>query len=105
MEPVSPTNSTVLEYLKAQCNAYVNGECHTRACLVRGGYRGSAPIDYDMATCVYREAIEFLRSNLELLQEIHDALRYGSDTGTDCYLPANLVSRITKALMDGVTEL
>lgn len=60
MEKISPTNSTMVEYFQSQCNRYVNGQCSTRACLVRGGYRGSEPVNYDLATCAYHEAVKHL---------------------------------------------
>lgn len=49
------------EWLKTQCNRYVNGICSTRRCLVRGGHEsGSGPVDFDVATCEHHELINQL---------------------------------------------
>lgn len=45
-----------LELLKEQCSRYVNGECDSIRCLLRGGYRGGAPADNSLATCLIHEA-------------------------------------------------
>jgi hypothetical protein len=49
-----------LDLLSKQCNKYTNGQCGTLACLQRGGYNRKnpkLPIDLNMATCEYHEAI------------------------------------------------
>lgn len=49
---------TTVDLLKEQCNRYVNGQCQTRRCLVRGGYEGAGSVDYEVATCEYHEAVQ-----------------------------------------------
>lgn len=48
------------EWLKDQCNRYVNGICDLRRCLVRGGYK-EGPIGPDkynfLATCHAHEVL------------------------------------------------
>lgn len=45
------------EWLKSQCNRYVNGFCSTRACMVRGGYKPGITVDYECATCEPHEIL------------------------------------------------
>ena len=45
-----------IEWLKDQCNRYVNGQCSTLSCLRRGGYKVGG-YSYDIATCNPHEII------------------------------------------------
>lgn len=49
----------VVEYWKGNCNRYTNGQCSSRVCLVRGGWK-SGPPDYSMATCPEHETVRAL---------------------------------------------
>ncbi len=52
---------TPQDWLRDQCNRYVNGECHTTSCLVRGGYkRGTVPVDYSLAKCHAHETLQLI---------------------------------------------
>lgn len=52
-------------WLKQQCNRYVNGKCSTVRCLFRGGVQHTdKPINYDNATCEPHEILV----ELELLR-------------------------------------
>ena len=53
--PASPQSND--EWLKAQCNRYVNGQCSTLTCLKRGGYVRGTPPNYDTATCEPHEIL------------------------------------------------
>ena len=63
------------EWLKDQCNRYANGQCHTTACLRRGGYiRGTVPVNYELATCHAHEVLtelEQLRNQAEASGKWH----------------------------------
>lgn len=48
------------EFLKSQCNRYVNGYCSTRKCLVRGGWK--VGMNQDVATCESHEILVELES-------------------------------------------
>lgn len=54
------TLEKVIQYHKEQCNRYTNGQCHTRACLLRGGWSVDRPDLHDAATCEYHEAVKIL---------------------------------------------
>ena len=47
---------TLQEWLRAQCNRYVNGACTTARCLRRGGWVPGGPQSADDATCEAHEA-------------------------------------------------
>lgn len=47
------------EWLKAQCNRYVNGYCNTLACLNRGGPK-DGPTKQRLATCEPHEILQEL---------------------------------------------
>lgn len=49
----------LIEHWRGQCNRYANGQCHTRGCLVRGGYTDGPP-DYSTATCEVHETVAAL---------------------------------------------
>mgnify|MGYP001616204365 CR=1 FL=1 len=49
------------QWLKSQCERYVNGYCGTLACLRRGGYKGELPIDFNKSTCEPHEIFEELK--------------------------------------------
>ena len=50
------------EHWEERCNRTTNGFCSTRRCLVRGGYCGSGPVDYSIATCEEYETAAALRA-------------------------------------------
>lgn len=50
----------VVTWLKGQCGRYLNGQCMTRRCLVRGGYTDAGSVDYDAATCEPHEIVQAL---------------------------------------------
>ena len=53
------------EHWEGQCNRYVNGQCSTLRCLVRGGYKiNSGPCDNSIATCEEHETATRLRELL-----------------------------------------
>ena len=55
------------EWLKGQCNRYVNGQCNTLKCLTRGnGGKRPKASDYNLASC---EAHEVLLELEELRDE------------------------------------
>jgi hypothetical protein len=49
------------EFWEKQCNRYVNGQCQTRRCIVRGGW-SAGPVNYDFATCEEHETALVLRA-------------------------------------------
>ena len=50
------------EWVKSQCNRYVNGHCSSTVCLLRGGYFRCEKPDYNMATCEAHEVMQKLQS-------------------------------------------
>lgn len=63
---MTPPNSEQLlalaEHWERGCNRYVNGQCHSRRCLMRGGYSGTGPVKYCDATCEEHETAIVLRA-------------------------------------------
>lgn len=54
----------LIDELKQECNRYTNGKCYNATCMKRGGYDSKTaklPVDYDIATCKYHEAIELIK--------------------------------------------
>ncbi len=70
---------TTTEWLKDQCNRYANGQCSTRACLVRGNAVGlDGKPDYSKATCHAHECLSDRRefeAEVERLKSDVTALR------------------------------
>jgi hypothetical protein len=54
------------QWLKEQCNRYVNGFCGTRSCLVRGKALKKLPIDLNKATCHAHEILQKLSKKKNL---------------------------------------
>jgi hypothetical protein len=50
------------EHWESRCNRYANGYCSSSRCLVRGGYSGTGPVDYAIATCEEHETAAALRA-------------------------------------------
>jgi predicted phosphohydrolase len=50
------------EYHEAGCCRYINGECQTRRCLARGGWKIGDVVDYSLATCEAHETAQLLRA-------------------------------------------
>lgn len=50
------------EYHEAGCCRYSNGECQTRRCLARGGWKIGDAVDYSLATCEAHETAQMLRA-------------------------------------------
>lgn len=48
-------------WARQECNRYANGHCHTRSCLVRGGYLTMAEPDYDVAVCGVHAALSAMK--------------------------------------------
>lgn len=73
--------------LKAECNRYVNGNCMTRRCIVRGMDRAKMTFpltDYAVATCEWHEAVlemERARDLIDCLIE-NDPNDYAADAVT-----------------------
>lgn len=79
---------TNLEWLKGQCDRYVNGQCHTASCMKRGGYDPQKPETYDSAaTCHAHEIVKQLERPPE---EIKMAGRCGFKSYLD--LEAELIA-------------
>lgn len=57
------------EWLKDQCNRYLNGFCSTSSCLKRGGLVADDPRGYEAATCHAHEVLQ----ELEVLRELYGA--------------------------------
>lgn len=53
------------EWLRDQCNRYLNGQCATLSCLRRGGYDRDVEVkpDFDRATCHPHEVLKALESH------------------------------------------
>lgn len=59
--------------IKIDCNRYQNGECHSRHCLLRGGWKPGEPVDYSVAICDAHEIIT-LRAKLAIAVTALEAL-------------------------------
>lgn len=54
----SPKNiQELIDFHKSNCNRYVNGECLTRKCLIRGGWNKTGSANPEAATCESRETV------------------------------------------------
>lgn len=73
-QPVQKGSQTPEEWLKDQCNRYTNGQCHTRGCLVRGGYSGNGPFSYGIATCQAHESVLAFAERNALRSALHGLL-------------------------------
>lgn len=58
----------LIEKTKLQCNRFVNGECQTRGCLLRGGWKQGKPVDYSKANCESYQEVIALNSLLRELK-------------------------------------
>ena len=67
------------EWLKSQCNRYVNGECHTLRCMKRGGYKHGKVETYDCATCEPHEILLELEDLREENRSIERAFYQACD--------------------------
>ena len=76
-----------VDLLKSECNRYVNGQCTTRRCVVRGMDRAKMTFpltDYTVATCEHHEAVQEihrLRALVRCLVE-NDPNDYAADAVT-----------------------
>lgn len=50
------------EWCKDQCARLISGECTTRRCLVRGGYKFQRSVLADIATCEAKEIYDLLEA-------------------------------------------
>ena len=74
------------QWLKSQCNRYVNGECHTSICYRRAGHV-SGPPKHDSATCEAHELLQELSNKTEDTKRL-DWLEAQQAADPDPTLPA-----------------
>jgi hypothetical protein len=55
--------------LAAECNRYVNGQCSTRACVLRGT-RATGVQDRTLSTCGYHEAVQEIDTARDLIKRL-----------------------------------
>lgn len=73
--------------MRAECNRYVNGQCTTRRCVMRGMEKAKMtfPItDYAMSTCEHHEAVQEIERALDLINAMieNDPNDYAADAVT-----------------------
>lgn len=66
MDGIKNLSPDCIDWLKSECNRYVNGNCTTRSCYIRGGWDGK-PItlsDFQSikTTCMAHEILERLNN-------------------------------------------
>jgi hypothetical protein len=54
----------LIKFHSQDCSKLVHGQCHTRRCLVRGGWTVGDPSYATAATCEAFETVEYLRAAL-----------------------------------------
>ena len=79
--------SRATELLKSECNRYVNGQCSTRRCVVRGMKRTGMTFpltDYAVATCEHHEAVREIERARDLINTLieNDPSDYAADAVT-----------------------
>jgi hypothetical protein len=62
-------NQDHCKYLTDECMRLTYGECRTRGCLVRGGYK-NGPVDSNKATCISYEIYNELLLKDDLIKQL-----------------------------------
>lgn len=68
----------LVAYVTENCMRLKHGECHTRRCLTRGGYK-SGPYDASIATCEEYEIATALTDQREMISRLKEALKPFAD--------------------------
>lgn len=71
-------SETLLTYFRDQCSRYLNGECRSHQCLMRGGWKPGEKPDPSRASCQEHEVIsEILRLRAEVERLTRDLALLG----------------------------